>query len=52
MALAQLFMPAFVLAMASGFAGDERLDLAVGMGRVVPFPISCSSRSPRWPRAC
>ncbi|MSU89554.1 murein biosynthesis integral membrane protein MurJ [Rhodobacteraceae bacterium 2CG4] len=35
--LAQLFMPAFVLAMASGFAADERLDLAVGMGRIV-FP--------------
>ncbi|MHA3978259.1 murein biosynthesis integral membrane protein MurJ [Halovulum sp. GXIMD14794] len=35
--LAQLFMPAFVLAMASGFAADERLDMAVAMGRIV-FP--------------
>lgn len=35
--LAQLFMPAFVLAMASGFAADDRLDMAVAMGRVV-FP--------------
>ena len=28
--LANLFMPALVLAMASGFAGDERFDLALG----------------------
>mgnify|MGYP000035345892 CR=1 FL=1 len=36
-ALAQVFMPGFVLAMAAGFAGDERLDLAVEFGRIV-FP--------------
>jgi putative peptidoglycan lipid II flippase len=35
--LAQLMMPWLVLAMASGFAGDERLELATGYGRVV-FP--------------
>jgi len=35
--LAQLAMPWLVLAMASGFAGDERFDLAVGYGRIV-FP--------------
>ena len=35
--LANLFMPALVLAMASGFAGDERFDLAVDYGRVT-FP--------------
>ncbi|WP_425043299.1 murein biosynthesis integral membrane protein MurJ [Primorskyibacter sp. S87] len=32
--LAQLFMPFLVLAMASGFAGDERFDLAVTFGRI------------------
>ena len=32
--LAQLAMPWLVLAMASGFAGDERFDLAVGFGRI------------------
>jgi putative peptidoglycan lipid II flippase len=32
--LAQLAMPWFVLAMAGGFAGDVRLELAVDMGRV------------------
>lgn len=31
---AQLFMPAMVLAMAGGFAGDIRFDLAVGFGRI------------------
>jgi putative peptidoglycan lipid II flippase len=31
---AQLFMPALVLAMASGFAGDVRFELAVGFGRI------------------
>ena len=35
--LAQLLMPWLVFAMASGFAGDTRLDLAVGYGRVA-FP--------------
>lgn len=35
--LAQIAMPWLVLAMASGFAGDERFDLAVVMGRIV-FP--------------
>ncbi len=33
--LAQIFMPWLVWAMASGFAGDERFDLAVGYGRIV-----------------
>jgi putative peptidoglycan lipid II flippase len=33
--LATIFMPWLVLAMASGFAGDERLDMAVTLGRVV-----------------
>jgi putative peptidoglycan lipid II flippase len=32
--LAQLFMPWLVLAMAAGFAGDERLPLAVVFGRI------------------
>ncbi len=36
-ALAMLAMPWLVLAMASGFAGDERFDLAVIFGRIV-FP--------------
>lgn len=35
--IAQIFMPALVLAMASGFAGDERFDLAVLYGRIA-FP--------------
>lgn len=35
--VAQLFMPALVLAMASGFAADERFDLAVTFGRIA-FP--------------
>ncbi|EKE43859.1 putative virulence factor, MviN [Oceaniovalibus guishaninsula JLT2003] len=35
--LAQVFMPALVYAMAAGFAGDERFDLAVVFGRIV-FP--------------
>ncbi|NVO21791.1 murein biosynthesis integral membrane protein MurJ [Donghicola sp. B5-SW-15] len=35
--IAQIFMPALVLAMASGFAGDERFDLAVLFGRIA-FP--------------
>jgi putative peptidoglycan lipid II flippase len=35
--LATVFMPWLVLAMASGFAGDERLTIAVTLGRVV-FP--------------
>src|SRR5690606_9619529 len=35
--LAQLAMPWLVLAMASGFAGDERFDLAVLYGRIA-FP--------------
>lgn len=35
--LAQLAMPWLVLAMASGFSGDERLDLAVDYGRIA-FP--------------
>ena len=35
--LAQLVMPWLVLAMASGFRGDERFDLAVDMGRIA-FP--------------
>ncbi|GGD44996.1 murein biosynthesis integral membrane protein MurJ [Sinisalibacter lacisalsi] len=34
---AQVFMPALVLAMASGFLGDERFDLAVLYGRIA-FP--------------
>lgn len=33
--LALAAMPWLVLAMASGFAGDERFDLAVGFGRIV-----------------
>lgn len=36
-ALAMIFMPAFVWATASGFGGDERFDLTVGFGRIV-FP--------------
>ena len=36
-ALAVIFMPALVLAMASGFAGDERYDIAVEYGRIA-FP--------------
>ena len=32
--VAVLFMPALVLAMASGFAGDARFDLAVDFGRI------------------
>ncbi len=35
--LAQVFMPWLVLAMASGFAGDERFGLAVWFGRIA-FP--------------
>ena len=35
--VAQVFMPALVLAMASGFAADERFHLAVMMGRIA-FP--------------
>jgi len=35
--LAQVFMPWLVLAMASGFQGDERFDLAVYFGRIA-FP--------------
>lgn len=35
--IAQIFMPALVLLMASGFAGDERLDTAVIFGRIA-FP--------------
>ncbi len=35
--LAQLAMPWMVLAMASGFAGDERFDIAVEFGRIA-FP--------------
>lgn len=35
--LAQFVMPWLVFAMASGFLGDERFDLAVGYGRIV-FP--------------
>ena len=35
--LAQLFMPVLVFAMASGFRGDERFDLAVLFGRIA-FP--------------
>lgn len=35
--VAQLFMPALVLAMASGFLADERFDLAVLFGRIA-FP--------------
>ena len=35
--LAQLIMPFLVLAMASGFSGDERFDLAVLFGRIA-FP--------------
>jgi putative peptidoglycan lipid II flippase len=35
--LAQVFMPWLVLAIASGFAGDERFDLAVFFGRIA-FP--------------
>lgn len=35
--IATLAMPWLVMAMASGFAGDERFDLAVGYGRIV-FP--------------
>ena len=33
--LATIFMPWLVLAMASGFAEDERLDMAVTLGRIV-----------------
>ena len=36
-ALAMIFMPALVWAIAGGFAGDARFDLAVGYGRVM-FP--------------
>lgn len=36
-AIAMIFMPAFVWATASGFEGDERFDLTVGFGRIV-FP--------------
>lgn len=35
--LATIFMPGLVLAMASGFAGDARFDIAVDLGRIV-FP--------------
>ena len=35
--LAQIFMPALVVAMASGFVGDERFDLAIFYGRIA-FP--------------
>jgi putative peptidoglycan lipid II flippase len=35
--IAQVAMPALVLAMASGFAGDERFDLSVEFGRIA-FP--------------
>ena len=35
--IAQLFMPWLVLALASGFAGDERFDLATDFGRIA-FP--------------
>ncbi len=35
--VAQIFMPWLVLAMASGFRGDERFDLAVAFGRIA-FP--------------
>ena len=35
--IAQLAMPGLVLLMASGFAGDERFDMAVEMGRIA-FP--------------
>ncbi len=35
--VAQIFMPALVFLMASGFAGDERFDLAVLFGRIA-FP--------------
>lgn len=35
--VAQLFMPFLVMAMASGFIGDIRFDLAVGFGRIA-FP--------------
>jgi putative peptidoglycan lipid II flippase len=35
--IAQIFMPALVLAMASGFAADERLDIATLYGRIA-FP--------------
>ena len=44
-------MPWLVLALASGFAGDGRFDLATEFGRIA-FPTSCSSRSPRSFRAC
>ena len=33
--LATIFMPWLVLAMASGFSGDERFDMAVVLGRIV-----------------
>jgi len=33
--LATIFMPWLVLAMASGFSGDERFDMAVTLGRIV-----------------
>lgn len=33
--LATVFMPWLVLAMASGFQGDERFDIAVALGRIV-----------------
>ncbi len=36
-AIAQIFMPALVLLMASGFAADERLELATVFGRIA-FP--------------
>ncbi|MCF6304121.1 MAG: murein biosynthesis integral membrane protein MurJ [Rhodobacteraceae bacterium] len=35
--VAQVFMPVLVLAMASGFVGDERFDLTVDFGRIA-FP--------------
>ena len=36
-ALAEIFMPSFIIAMASGFTGDSRLQMSVDFGRIM-FP--------------
>ena len=41
--ISQLFMPYFIYAMASGFAGNERFDLAVELSRIIfPYVIFIS----------
>jgi putative peptidoglycan lipid II flippase len=53
--LGQVFMPWLVWAMASGFTGGERFDLAVIYGRIA-FPyilfISLAALPPQPPRLC